>query len=161
MESSDTFIIVQGPRGSGKKQLVDEALKSRTKLTIDCKHIQEAKGESKTIAAAAAEVGYRPVFTFMNTITGWVDLATQAATGVKSGLSETLETQLVNIFNNTGTALKKIALADRKRSDNDADLSDDEYLEAHPEKRPVLVVDNFVLPKSPDRMVINDKIAEW
>jgi hypothetical protein len=161
MESSDTFIIVQGPRGSGKKELVmGEALKARTKLIIDCKHIQEATGESGTIAAAAAEVGYRPVFSFMNTVSGWIDLAAQGATGVKTGFSETLETQLIKIFNNTGTALKKIALEGRRKSDKDAELSDDEYLEAHPEKRPVVVVDNF-LNKSQDRTLIYDKIAEW
>jgi hypothetical protein len=137
-----------------------EALKARTKLIIDCKHIQEARGESKTIAAAAAEVGYRPVFSFMNTVSGWIDLAAQGATGVKTGFSETLETQLINIFNNTGTALKKIALEGRKKNDKDADLSDDEYLDAHPEKRPVVVVDNF-LNKSQDRTLIYDKIAEW
>jgi hypothetical protein len=161
MESSDTFIIVQGPRGSGKKELVmGEALKGRTKLIIDCKHIQEASSESKIIAAAASQVGYRPVFSFMNTISGWIDMVAQGATGVKMGFSETLETQLVKILNNTGTALKQIALEGRKKSDKDADLSDDEYLEAHPERRPVVVIDNF-LHKSSDRTIIYDKLAEW
>lgn len=160
-ESSDTFIIVQGPRGSGKKDLVaGQALKARTKLVIDCKPIQEAKGESQTIRAAAAQVGYRPVFSFMNTVSGWIDLAAQGATGVKIGFSETLETQLANIFNNTATALKEIALDYRRKSDKDANLTDDEYLEAHPEKRPVVVVDNY-LHKSQDRTIIYDKIAEW
>ena len=92
IEATDTFNIVQGPRGTGKKELVDEALKHRKyKLTIDCKPIQEARGDSGTIAAAATEVGYRPVFSFMNTINGWIDLAAQGATGVKTGFSETLE----------------------------------------------------------------------
>ena len=59
METADTFIIVQGPRGSGKRELVvDQALKGkRHKLIIDCKPIQEARGDSATINAAAAGVG--------------------------------------------------------------------------------------------------------
>jgi len=161
LESTDTFNIVQGPRGSGKKELVDEALKHRKyKLTIDCKPIQEARGDSATISAAASEVGYRPVFSFMNAINGWIDLAAQGTTGVKTGFSETLETQLVKIWNSTATALKQIALEGRKKDDKDANISDDEYLEAHPERRPVVVIDNF-LHKSQDNPVVYDKLAEW
>ncbi|KAI5247192.1 hypothetical protein E4T43_02249 [Aureobasidium subglaciale] len=162
METADTFIVVQGPRGSAKRELVvDQALKDRkNKLVIDCKPIQEARGDSGTISATAAEVGYRPVFSWMNSISGLIDLAAQGATGVKTGFSETLDSQLTKIFTNTQTALKQIALDGRKRDDRDANLSDDEYLEAHPERRPVIVIDNF-LHKSQEGTVVYDKIAEW
>ncbi|KAG9950025.1 hypothetical protein KCU85_g3784, partial [Aureobasidium melanogenum] len=162
METTDTFIVVQGPRGSGKRELVvDQALKDRrNKLVVDCKPIQEARGDSGTINATAAEVGYRPVFSWMNSISGLIDLAAQGATGVKTGFSETLDSQLNKIFTNTQTALKQIALDGRKRDDRDANLSDDEYLEAHPERRPVVVIDNF-LHKSQEGTVVYDKIAEW
>lgn len=162
METADTFIVVQGPRGSGKKELVvDQALKDRKyKLVLDCKPIQEARGDSNTINAAAAEVGYKPVFSWMNSISGLVDLAAQGATGVKTGFSETLENQLVKIWTNTTSALKQIALEGRKKDDKDANLSDDEYLEAHPERRPVIIIDNF-LHKSSEGQVVYDKIADW
>lgn len=162
METADTFIIVQGPRGTGKRELVvDQALKDRKhKLVIDCKPIQEARGDSSTINATAAEVGYKPVFSWMNSISGLVDLAAQGATGIKTGFSETLENQLTKIFNNTATALKQVALEGRKKDDKDAHLTDDEYLEAHPERRPVVVIDNF-LHKSQEGTVVYDKIAEW
>jgi hypothetical protein len=162
LESADTFIIVQGPRGSGKRELVmDQALKHRKNtLLIDCKPIQEARGDSSTICAAAAEVGYRPVFSWMNSISGMIDLAAQGTTGVKTGFSETLDTQLGKVWNNTATALKQIALEGRKKDDKDAHLSNDEYLEAHPEKRPVVVIDNF-LHKSQENPIVYDKIAEW
>ena len=119
VDTGDTFIIVQGPRGSGKRELVDQALRSKkAKVIIDCKPIQEARGDSATINAAAAEVGYRPVFSWMNSISGMIDLAAQSATGVKAGFSETLETQLAKIWNTTGSALKKIALNGKlQRSD--------------------------------------------
>jgi len=162
METADTFIVVQGPRGSAKRELVvDQALKDRkNKLILDCKPIQEARGDSGTINATAAEVGYRPVFSWMNSISGLIDLAAQGATGVKTGFSETLDSQLTKIFTNTQTALKQIALDGRKKDDRDANLSDDEYLEAHPERRPVVVIDNF-LHKSQEGTVVYDKIAEW
>lgn len=162
MESADTFIIIQGPRGSGKRELVvDQALKGRKNtLVIDCKPIQEARGDSATIGAAAAEVGYRPVFSWANTISGWIDLAAQGATGMKTGFSETLDTQLAKIWNNTASALKQIALEGWKKDDKDARLTEDEYLEAHPERRPVVIIDNF-LHKSQESAVVYDKIAEW
>ena len=81
---------------------------------------------------------------------------------MKAGFTETLETQLVKIYNNTAAALKQIGLEDRKKSDKDADLTDDEYLEAHPEKRPVVVIDNFLHKSSePGAQVVYDKLAEW
>ncbi|KAK5140194.1 hypothetical protein LTR04_003113, partial [Oleoguttula sp. CCFEE 6159] len=154
METADTFIVVQGPRGSGKRDLVvEQALKYK-------KHkASQARGDAATIDAAAAEVGYRPVFSWMNSISGLIDLAAQGATGMKTGFSETLDSQLGKIWNNTATALKQIALEGRKKDDKDANLGDDEYLEAHPERRPVVVIDNF-LHKSQEGNVVYDKIAE-
>lgn len=162
IESADTFIVIQGPRGSGKRELVlDQALKGRKNtLLIDCKPIQEAKGDSRTINAAALEVGYRPVFSWTNSFSSLLDLAAQGTIGTKTGFSETLDAQLAKIWQNTASALKQIALEGRSEDDKDADLDDDAYLEAHPEKRPVVVLDNF-LHKSQESSVVYDKISEW
>jgi hypothetical protein len=159
---SEGFIIVQGPRGSGKKELVvDQTLEDKKlKLVIDCKPIQEARGDSPTISAAAAAVGYKPVFSWMNSISGMIDMAAQGATGVKTGFSETVDTQLGKIWNTTTVALKDIALSHRNKEDKDANLNDDDWLEAHPEKRPVVVIDNF-LHKSQEGGIVYDKLAEW
>lgn len=162
MESADTFIVIQGPRGSGKKELVlDQALKGREhNLVIDCKPIQEARGDSATICAAALQVGYRPVFSWMNSISSLIDLAAQGTIGTKTGFSETLDAQLAKIWQNSASALKRVALEGRSKDDKDSDLGDDEYLEAHPEKRPVVLVDNF-LHKSQENSVVYDKLSEW
>ncbi|EGE07329.1 RNA12 protein [Trichophyton equinum CBS 127.97] len=162
VEGNDTFIVVHGPRGLGKKEFVlDEALKNyKNKLVIDCKPIQEAPGDSTMIAAAAAEVGYKPVFSWMNSISSVIDVATQSAIGTKAGFSETLDTQLGNILQNTAKALKKVALDGRKKGDKDGHLSDDEWLEANPARRPVVIIDNF-LHKSKDNQMVYDKLAEW
>ncbi|RMZ78244.1 hypothetical protein DV737_g3970, partial [Chaetothyriales sp. CBS 132003] len=164
IETADTFIVVHGPRGAGKREFVmEEALKGRhNKLLIDCKRVQEARGDSATIAAAASEVGYRPVFTWMNSISSLIDLAAMGTIGTKTGFSETLESQLVKIWSLTATALKETALSNRKRDDKDAQLADDDWLEAHPEHRPVVVIDNFFHKSNEgNASLVYDKLAEW
>jgi len=96
----------------------------------------------------------------MNSISSLVDLAAQGTIGVKSGFSETLDAQLGKIWQNTATALKQVALQHRKKDDKDASLADDDWLEAHPECRPVVVIDNF-LHKNEESSVVYDKISEW
>jgi hypothetical protein len=62
IETAETFIIVQGPRGSGKKELImDQALKGRpSTLLIDCKPIQEARGDSAKIVSKPLSLSHLP-----------------------------------------------------------------------------------------------------
>ncbi|KAK3387428.1 RNA12 protein-domain-containing protein [Podospora didyma] len=162
LESVDTFVVVHGPRGSGKRELVlDQVLHGRRDvLILDCKPVVEARGEAGLIRQLAGQVGYRPVFSWANNLSNLVDLAIQSTTGVKAGFSENLESQLVKILQTSASALKKVSLAGRKKNDPDANLSEDAYLEAHPEQRPVIVIDNF-LYKNDDAGIIYDKISDW
>ncbi|EFX05931.1 mitochondrial escape protein [Grosmannia clavigera kw1407] len=163
LETSETFIVVQGPRGSGKRELVvDQALSGRRDvLVIDCKPIVEARGESATIKKMANAVGYRPVFSWANNISSLVDLAVQGTTGVKSGFSETLDEQLAKILQTAAVAMRQVGLAGRHKSDIDASLNEDAYLEAHPERRPVIVLDNFGQRNEDATGLVYDKLAEW
>ena len=164
IETADTFIVVQGPRGAGKKELVlDYVLEDRRqKVIIDCKKIQEARGDSATIAAAASQVGYRPVFTWMNSLSSMIDLAAMGTIGTKTGFSETLDQQLSKIWNNTATALKEVALSHRRRDDKDGNIGDDDWLEAHPEYRPVVIIDNFLHKSNESGSdMVYDKMSEW
>ncbi|KAK4087269.1 hypothetical protein Purlil1_8344 [Purpureocillium lilacinum] len=160
--SSDTFIVVTGPRGSGKVEMVmDQSLSGRKNvLMIDCRPIVDASGEAGTLRRLASAVGYRPIFSWANSLSSMVDLAVQSTTGVKAGFSETLESQVNSILHTTAAALKEVALSGRTKKDKDAALSEDAFLEAHPERRPVIVIDNF-LHKNDDKAFVYDKIAEW
>jgi hypothetical protein len=159
-ENGNTFIVVQGPHGSGKREIViDQALKDRKhKLIIDCKQIQDARGDAATISVAAQQVGYRPIFSWMNSFSSFIDLASQGIIGTKAGFSETLDSQLSKIWTNTATALRQIALENKKK--DGSNMSDDDYLEAHPDKRPVVVIDNF-LHGGRESNIVDDKLAEW
>ncbi|ODA81041.1 hypothetical protein RJ55_04003 [Drechmeria coniospora] len=160
--SSDTFVVITGPRGSGKVEMVmDQSLAGRKNvLLIDCKPIVDAGGEAGTLRRLASAVGYRPMFSWANSMSSMIDLAVQSTTGVKAGFSETLESQVDKVLRTTGAALKDIALSGRSSKDKDASLSEDAFLEAHPECRPVIVVDNF-LHKNEEKSIMYEKIAEW
>ncbi|KAK4870364.1 hypothetical protein LT330_005418 [Penicillium expansum] len=160
-ETAETFIVIHGPRGSGKRELVfEQALKDhKYKVIIDCKQIQDARGDTSKISRAAAQVGYRPIFSWMNSISSFIDLAAQGMIGTKAGFSETLDAQLSKIWQNTGVAMKRVALEGRRKEDKDFNMSEDEYLEAHPEVRPVVVIDNFLYDA--DDSVVLDKLTEW
>ncbi|CAK7209451.1 mitochondrial escape protein 2 [Sporothrix curviconia] len=163
LETTETFIVVQGPRGSGKNELViDQALKGRHDvLVIDCKPIVEARGESATIKRIAGAIGYRPVFSWANNLSSLVDLAVQGTTGVKTGFSETLDEQLSKILQTATGALRDVSLAGRHKTDVDANLNEDAYLEAHPERRAVIVLDNFGQRNEDATGLVYDKLAEW
>ncbi|KAK6341021.1 mitochondrial escape protein 2 [Orbilia brochopaga] len=163
LESAETFIVVQGPRGSGKRELViGNVLKDwKNKLVFDCEPVQERPGDAHIIRAAAAQVGYRPVFSWLNSLSSWADIAIQGTIGATAGLSENLETQFSKILQNTATALKRVALSERTNSDKDAALNDDEWLEAHPEKRPVIVIDNFLHRSDAVGDMIYQRLADW
>lgn len=160
--SLDTFIVVTGPRGSGKAEMVISlALAGRDNvLKIDCRPIAEASGEAGTVKNLASEVGYRPIFSWANNISSMIDLAVQSTTGVKAGFSESLQSQLDKILQTAARALQEVAVSERSKRDKDANLDEDDYLEAHPERRPVVVIDNF-LHKYEDHTIVYERIAEW
>jgi hypothetical protein len=140
---------------------MDQVLHGRRDvLVLDCRQVVEARGEAGLIKKLANQVGYRPVFSWANNLSSMVDLAIQGTTGVKAGFSENLESQIVKILQTTASALKDVSLAGRKKNEKDMNLTDDAYLEAHPERRPVVVIDNF-LHKSDEKGIIYDRISDF
>ncbi|CCE80229.1 Piso0_003331 [Millerozyma farinosa CBS 7064] len=185
-ENINTFIIVRGPKGSGKQEFVldhclknDERLKNKI-LYIDCDALAKSRNDASLITSTAQQVGYFPVFTWLNSISQFIDLGVQGLTGQKSGLSESMETQLKNILSLTSQALRGIALNEYRtyrssalqrkklpsRSDVDVTaepevLKEDEYLQQHPEGKPVLVINNYAMKSDKGHDVIYPLIADW
>lgn len=156
--SADSIFVIQGPPGSRKREFaIDQALSNKKYvLNIDCRPVQEARGDTKTITAAAKQVGYWPVLLWMNKIINLIDVTAQGMMHTKTEFSETLDSQLDNVFENTAEAIRKIALRDRKKTDEDVD----KYLRTHPECRPVVVIENF-LHRSKESTMFYHKISGW
>ena len=111
-----TVAFVHGPQGSGKSRLLGRILKDidrcvsppptsclaahrppppppSSALVIDCAPLLHAGTDARLLAALAAQTGYWPVFTFLNSVNHLVDLASVGLIGQK-GACATLSLSL-------------------------------------------------------------------
>lgn len=181
-ENINTFIIVKGPKGSGKEEFVldhtlhDDELLSQRILYIDCDNISKCRSDNSLISETSNQLGYFPVFTWTNSISQFIDLGVQGLTGQKSGLSESIETQFKNMFLLTSLAIRNIALADYEKYKNavikknsklkDGEeielLKEDEYLQQHPEAKPIIIVNKFARKSDTNKNdFMYQMIADW
>lgn len=183
-ENIGTFIIVRGPKGSGKNDFViDNVLKSDEKLSskilyIDCEEINKARSTNALLKSTASQVGYFPLFTWTNSVTQFVDLAVQGISGQKSGLSETKETQFKNMLQLVSQAIRSISMSEyntykncmarknHKHSNTDEEkleiLKYDGFLQQNPNAKPIIVIDKFSRSReNDDNEFANLTIAEW
>ncbi|KAK9476715.1 RNA12 protein-domain-containing protein [Lipomyces japonicus] len=165
-EQPETFIVIQGPKGSGKIELVqDYVIRDRPNtLTIDCQRLTEARNDAVFIKEISSQTGYFPVFPWMNNISQFMDLIVQGVIGQKAGFSESRDAQFKNILENTATALRQIAaekeLIDKRRQSLGQSLANDGCGESVPIATPVVVIENFLL-RSDKHEDMYKYIAEW
>lgn len=121
LENINTFIVVRGPKGAGKEEFVldhtllsDDELKNRI-LYINCDVLVKSRSDNALLKNTASQLGYFPLFTWTNNISQFIDLGLQGLTGQKSGLSESKETQLKNMFLLTTQAIRNINNKEYKR----------------------------------------------
>ncbi|KAG0021701.1 mitochondrial escape protein 2 [Podila clonocystis] len=104
----ETFAVVNGPRGSGKTEMVEYVIKNKThKVVIRCEELANARSENEVLTTLAKQIGYIPLFQFMNAINNMMDMAITATTGQKAGLSATFEGQLKKILDTLTIAIQQ------------------------------------------------------
>ncbi|KJE05169.1 exonuclease [Cryptococcus gattii NT-10] len=110
-EYPSTFITITGPPGSGKSSLVTRVLKQQDKpaMVIDCEEIAKAKNDAGLVSALADQTGYYPVFSFMSSLSGLIDLAAVGLIGQKAGFSTPVDQQLRQMLEIVGGALKDVS----------------------------------------------------
>lgn len=167
-ENANTFIVVRGPRGSGKHELVlQHVLNDRNDvLYIDCDKLVKSRNDTVFIRNAAHSIGYFPVFPWLNSISGIVDLALQSLTGQKSGLSETKEVQYRNMLSTALVAIRDISLRGYKpvihNGAEEVTVKEEDFLQQHPEKKPVIVIDRFTtISRSELDNFVYKELADW
>ncbi|KAI6151037.1 RNA12 protein-domain-containing protein [Pisolithus tinctorius] len=106
-----TVAFVHGPQGSGKRRMVSTVIRDtgRKALVIDYAELHKTPSDSRLVAALAQQTGYRPIFTFLNSLNNLIDIATMGVIGQKAGLSSSLQDQLKQVLEVVGTALRRVS----------------------------------------------------
>ncbi|ODV88062.1 hypothetical protein CANARDRAFT_26224 [[Candida] arabinofermentans NRRL YB-2248] len=167
-ENVNSFIVVQGPRGSGKRNLIqDHVLQGRENcLYIDCDNIIKARKEREFLSSFADEIGYYPVFSWLSSVSSFVDLIAQGLTGQKSGLSESKEAQVSNILSLASNVVRDIALSkyhSLSADDPRSNLKEEDYLQQNPDDKPVIVIDRYQATRKANNpnSFMYQEIADW
>lgn len=165
-ENTNTFVIIRGPRGSGKRELVMEhTLTERNNiLYLDCDKIIKSRTDSKFLKNVANEIGYFPIFPWINSFTSIIDLMVQGLTGQKTGLSESKELQFRNMLTTSMMAIRRIALKNYKNTivegTEHINVKEEDYLQQHPEAKPVIVIDRYA-GRSDINGFVYKELADW
>lgn len=164
-ENVSSFIVVQGPAGSGKRNLVqNQALKDRKNvLYIDCEHAIKSRKDQDFVKNLASELGYFPVFPSLASLSTWLDLAVQGMTGQKSGLSETKESQVKSMLTMTANAIRDVGLHDYECENMGEHIKEEDYLRQNPDVKPIVVIDRFEAAKNAHdaNAFIYKELADW
>ncbi|QLG72957.1 hypothetical protein HG535_0E00410 [Zygotorulaspora mrakii] len=165
-ENNNTFVVIRGPRGSGKHELVMQhtLLERENVLYLDCDKFIKSRTDAKFLKTAASQLGYFPIFPWFNSITNVIDLMVQGLTGQKSGLSETKEAQFRNMLTTSLMSIRHIALKGYKSSvkvgEDLVNVKEEDYLQQHPEEKPVIVIDRFT-GKSEINGFVYKELSDW
>ncbi|KAF9416915.1 mitochondrial escape protein 2 [Entomortierella beljakovae] len=107
----ENFALVYGARGSGKTELVENAVKGKNnKILIDCEELANARSEAEVLSSLASQIGYYPLFQFISAMMNLLDVAVAAATGGStSGLAPSFEDQLQNVLDSLTVVIQDIS----------------------------------------------------
>ncbi|KAF5358522.1 hypothetical protein D9756_001759 [Leucocoprinus leucothites] len=110
-----TVAFIHGPQGSGKTNMVEKRIAElgRPTLIIDCRALLKATTDSQIVGELGTQTGYWPVFTFLNSMSSLVDLASVGLIGQKTGLSSSLSDEIQQMLSIVGKGLHRVYVSHR------------------------------------------------
>ena len=160
-QAPETLVLVTGPKGSGKSDLINKALEHHpNKLVI---HFRDLVGQLDHIILyrLANQVNFFPSFGFVSQISTFIDALITATTGAKANLSTTNEGEIRKILEAMTYAVTNITLEQQRRLKHEEQSKPGSAAstEMH---YPVIVLDDYMLKESSrgSHMLYN-LFAEW
>ncbi|KAI5900140.1 uncharacterized protein SCHCODRAFT_02607113 [Schizophyllum commune H4-8] len=104
-----TVAFIHGPQGSGKTRMARAVLEplDRPTLEIDCRELVKSTSDAQMIGTLAKQTGYWPIFTFLNSMSNLIDLASVGMIGQKAGFGSSTPDQLRDILSTVTVSLKR------------------------------------------------------
>ncbi|KAF7311650.1 hypothetical protein MKEN_01068400 [Mycena kentingensis (nom. inval.)] len=117
-----TVAFVHGPQGSGKTRMLNAILgsSSRTVLNLDCAQLQNATSDAQLLNALAKQLGYWPVFSFLNSLNQIIDLASVGIMGQKANLNSSLPDQVRAMLLVVRNAVKSVRSSHQREVQREA-----------------------------------------
>jgi len=181
-ERPETFIIVSGPKGSGKSALVKSVTdKKRNVIHLQGEDLANARNKNEITTVLAKQLGYYPLFTWISSVNQLIDTMVTATTGQKAGLSTTPDNQIKQILEIAAIALRKVSAdlvaehdADKRHSNLpwwkklfykveetvENDKPEDDGGEDHSDL-PIVVIDNYLYRETAVNSVLWNELAQW
>ncbi|OMJ20562.1 Mitochondrial escape protein 2 [Smittium culicis] len=110
-DSPDSLILISGPPGIGKMDLVNEAVRNKKYvLEINSDKLAQSSNMTEELEILADMVGYKPYFAFSYQLVLLIDKLLSSTTGQKSGLSGTPSSRFNEILDSTANVIDSIRL---------------------------------------------------
>ncbi|CAG8506974.1 6946_t:CDS:10 [Ambispora gerdemannii] len=164
-EPPETFIVLLGPRGSGKTAFINRVIENKkTKVVIKCDDILNSRDENEVVLKLAKQVGYFPVFAFLVAMSNIIDSLATITLGQKAGFTSTTDTEIKKILDELAIALhdiapESIAKKPRPKEKNKGLHVSPIVEEFDPDEIPVVVIDSY-MTKDKEKHDLWDHLAK-
>lgn len=160
----ETFMLMTGPRGCGKTDIVEEAIREKKyRLVINCTELIHARSDNELLDMLSKQVGFFPALSSFVNLSNMAEGLVAATTGQKAGLSSTAETQLKKILECTAIALHNLSrprestIGDKKEG-----TKEDRERYRNSTEIPVVIIDDYdVRDLRGTKQQLWDQLAQW
>jgi len=148
-ESPETFILINGPSGSGKSELIQELTKDiNNYVTIDCEALAMQPDSSKMLSNFASQIGVFPTIS-TGVISNLFDTLLMNSLGQKTSSASNTVSKFNEILELLSIAINKI--------NKDLINNDDKNINNHP----VIIIKDYLGKQKSKHQFIYQQLAEW
>lgn len=154
-ETPETFMLVTGPTGSGKTELVQALIKdTKNYVIIDCEALMMQPDSNKMLNNFANQIGLFPSIISSGAFSNIADTAMMASIGQKTSLSSNTASNFNEMLEVLGMAINKINEDfEKKTKGQPADEITHNY--------PVIIIQDYMGKEKSRHQFIYSQLAEW
>jgi len=150
-ENPETFILINGPTGSGKSELVQELTRDiNNYITIDCEALAMQPDSSKMLSNFASQIGVFPTIS-TGVISNLFDTLLMNSLGQKNSNTSNTVTKFNEILELLSIAINKINNDIIKKEDKNISINN----------HPVIIIKDYLGKQKSKHQFIYQQLAEW
>ncbi|KAJ3391750.1 mitochondrial escape protein 2 [Lobulomyces angularis] len=147
-EIPQNVILISGPRGCGKSEMIEHALKDNMKVIINCDDLVDAPSDYFMLSKFSKQVGFYPELSFLVSFGDLINGLMGTATGTKAtNVGTTVDSEVEKILGALTCACINISKSQKKNRQffkDPSNQSSEAKLELTDLKFPVIVIEGFM-----------------